>query len=127
MEQTAKIQELINTRASNKLKADLTEFSKSIQNSPLITQPRQIEHPKISIVVEGEPKETTLFYLISHETRGVGHDRFFNGFLLQKLYELHLPLYIERETRDFFDKVERLGDEVEEIRGELENISPKFS
>lgn len=127
MSQIKDLQKLIEERAENNLRADLTKLGQIIREQPLLNGshiPRlYTQYEKQIKIVNAAAPGTEKVYkdihpgcLISIDYRGVC-DRY-----TQLLYNHWLPIYIEREAAKFLKDIDDLKVRAGQLKSDVQNL-----
>lgn len=99
--QVGDLQELINNKAENRLKADLKAFEARMSTESLISGYHS-DQPRLSFEAKkGEFKTDTIGRLLNPNW----------GVYYKALYEFWLPVYIQEETTNFVSQVDKLKED----------------
>lgn len=107
------VQAAINKLAEDRLKRDLTKISDFIQgNSLLNPSDNSKERPSPQLfekLSDDTYKGSTPYWVFQHKKNGSS-----SGYM-DKLFNYWLPVYIEQETKSFFERVDQLQANYEEL------------
>jgi hypothetical protein len=114
------IQAVIEKRATLKLNTDLQSLCNSMNNIELLRYngDHLAERPKAFLKVRDGQSEKFQDYEIPsmfHVSTNDRDGRFSGSILMTKLHDYWLPVYIERETKSFFDRLDQVEQQVSDL------------
>lgn len=118
------LQKLIEERAEKKLESDLKDLQKLFHEQPLL-QNNGIEYPPLIAVCKADPSLTS-----SYEKTKIGSLLNSHPYVdfketdnyIGQLYRFWLPTYIERESAEFLQTVDRVNKDLTDLQDEVINL-----
>lgn len=119
------LQQLINQRAEARLDRDMIEISDYIRGNRLLADTKLPE-----LTYELYPQEDGKINLKKHppfwvfqcEKRTSG-SYISRSVYMDRLRDYWLPIYIQEETNLFISKIDELGEQVENLQNDIENLN----
>lgn len=106
---TSTLQELINSKAENRLKNDLKKLLSTLEDNRLLRGSYDYK-PKLAVVAERDESDSPVKHYAPDSLDRLLNPNF--GLLYKEMYENYLPIYIEQETKLFMEKVEKIQEDV---------------
>ena len=111
MEQIDKIQELINKKAEKSLQNDLNKMRELYMSFPRKLR-KQFETIRLNLGSQEKPTSESLNYLLCNHSSA----------FIKKYVEEYLDEYIEEESKIFIEKVDKLHEDLNDLKNEVSNI-----
>lgn len=111
------LQKLIEERAKAKLIADMKQLVETLGEQPLLNY----DTPRVHLRFEKDNSQTPTYepyHIIELIRMGSGPVSYY----AQRLYDYWLPIYIEKESAEFLQKVDQLQEDVQQLFSDTQNL-----